>query len=234
MVKPIDFYKKSVSELTDKEIVFIHLCGTSIMLKEFPLHSTIAITMRSVNANLQNIYTRQISPIISLFAILEQLGNIYYNSEIEQSNKTNPIYNCVRNFAGEVQISDKDIDILVALRNGLFHEISYATKSRSLKDKVERYYFFEIKDDTDFFIKHSDQEWDGDLKNVKKEIVTFISRPRFRDFVQNCMNNAESLFEDDKLKLKCKDGADEILYKHLLIHSYSSDLNSFVRSKMNN
>lgn len=218
MINAMKLYKKNVDELSEDEIIFIHLNNNHVQMNDKPLHSTLAITLRGVNATWNNIYQRTLIPLVSLFAVLEQLGNAYDNSNIIQDNKTNPIYRCIKNLAIDLQISLREIDALIAFRNLLFHEISIAGSSRSIEDKRLKYFYFNTSDSTSYLIKHPEIEWNGDYNELSPKNTTIISRERLKDLAEHCVLAAEELRKEKQLKIKGE--VKEFLYKYLIVHKY--------------
>jgi hypothetical protein len=152
------FVKKNSFELSIDELAYVHLdlVHGNVHLKNCILHSNIYDLLENLTASFNNFSTQQYTPLFISFSILDQIGAIY-----ERKDKfvvyTNGIKKALSLF-GPTDISVDDINLLVSLRNGLFHNGSLVNVSQN---NQPIHSLFRMTQDGDELLTHSIKPWDG-------------------------------------------------------------------------
>jgi hypothetical protein len=116
-------------------------------------------------------------------------------------------------FFGDVDERDEVIKVLYALRNGLVHNISLASKN---PNKPNDNYYFRYSDEITGIYQAAINSWTGNYSDLDtEEHVTLISPKNLKVFVDKCISTANSLNNEDKLEIRLEGGCQELFYCYL-------------------
>lgn len=200
-------------ELTLEEMIYVHLDLHSVYLKDRILISTLSVIHRNINSVMEREYSKTLMPILSMLAILDQLGVCYNRKDKLEPNLGNGIKRCLYYF-GEFNESDEIIDTLYALRNGLMHNISLSSYNRNSGQS----YYFVFDNNLQTVYKKADLAWDGSyesLDGTNGEYSTSISVPNLKKLVDNCINKASKLNESANLELRLQSGIKQLYFDYI-------------------
>lgn len=207
-----DYYRqKSTSQLSMEELANIHLDINSKRhcLDDGNISSNIYDLNEAINAGFNNLRTEQYVPLLACFAILDQIGSIY-----QRTDKKNRYKNGIKKalyFYSDFT-SPEDLEALVTLRHGLFHNGSLTCINQSTKTKV----FFRMIKNSNKIFTPSKKPWDGIYHNEMCDYITFIDLKELHKKTKEVLIECRRLLLDGKLHIKISSPR-ELFYKYLFL-----------------
>lgn len=221
-MKGMDIYKyfkeKIISDLTVEELSFIHLdlnSATHSLKEPHYVSSNLYDLVETVSASFLNRRTRIYVPIMTCFAILDQIGSIY---SLKNSTSTyqNGIKRALSIFSS---INDeKDLNSLVTLRHGLLHNGSLININYNIATNV----IFRMKQDLNQLLKHPNTKWDGIFHDTLTDYITYINLKELQDLTIEIINKCKEELLNDNLEISINDEK-EFFYKYLFIGERQED-----------
>lgn len=203
------FKSKTLPELTINELVFIYLNTFHGFetLSNCRVYSSLYDLLENTRSSFGRENTRIYTPLLSCFAIIDQLGSIFENPAL-QTNYQNGILRFLTQFS---RFNDNEIKALNSLRNGLYHDGSLTSISRfSNRPHV----VFRLKSDMEEIIRLPQVSWDGMYYNELTSYLSFINTKKLFFYVEEIIRSIKELFIQGNLQLKITDPK-EFYYKFL-------------------
>jgi hypothetical protein len=181
------FFGKSIAELTLEELAFIHLDinqGSRAIKDGYFLSSNLYDLVETLSASFSNRRTRIYVPLMTEFAILDQVGCLYGNKSTPTKYQ-NGIKNAFDIFSS---FNDRDdLESLVTLRHGLLHSGSLVNTNRNTGTNVA----FRMKQDTGQVLTNPQQPWDGVYHDDLTSYLTFVDLKELQkltiSIIEKCM-----------------------------------------------
>lgn len=212
-----DYFKtRSLSDLDVEELAYIHLDGLHgrATLSNCTVYSSLYDLMETAQSSFNNRRTRTYTPLLSCFAILDQIGGAYGSSS--KSTKFGAGIKVALSLFGSY--SDDNIEKLYALRNGLYHDGSLLNVSRYGNANV----IFRLSPDATTTITPPAVEWDGIYHDSLNSYVTKINTKKFKEDVEAIVRRCSSELLDGTLIMKISDPR-EFFYKFLFAMDWNSE-----------
>ncbi len=206
-----DYFKnRSLHDLDVSELAYAHLDRVhgKVILGNGTVYSSLYDLMETAQSSFNNSRTRIYTPLLSCFAILDQIGGAYA-STIKSTNYKSGIKAALDLFG---TYSKAEIEKLYALRNGLYHDGSLMSISLYGNAKT----VFRLSPEAEKTITHPPVEWDGLYHDSLSQYITKINTKKFKEDVEAIVNNCSSQLLNGTLKMKINDPR-EFFYKFLFI-----------------
>ncbi|MGP9672628.1 hypothetical protein ACT3S9_15785 [Pseudoalteromonas sp. AOP31-A2-14] len=205
-----DYFRgKQLNELGVEELAYIHLNLLHIRtpLKDFYVSSSLRELEQTLTASFGNKRTKQYVPLMTSFAILDQLGSLYSIADAN-CNFQNGIKKAL---ATLTHIRDRDdIESLVTLRNGLLHDGSLI--SHNVYRDIDVIYRMTVGSGK--VITPPKKVWDGIYRDSLSEYVTLIDLKELQAVVLKAIKLCAEHLENSTLIINCTDEK-EFFYKYL-------------------
>ncbi|HHA1932536.1 hypothetical protein ACLEYI_21995 [Enterobacter ludwigii] len=174
-----NFYQnKDIENLNIYELAYVHLStitSKTKLLKCF-LSSSLYDLRETLIASFNNTRTNQYVPLMTSFAILDQLGELY-TPPGKSSKKQNGIKRCLEM---NTSLTKNDIESLVSLRNGLLHNGSLVCEAQNSKQTNVVYRLSKTEPN---LIKHSTIIWDGVYRDEMKDYISIVNLLKMKELV---------------------------------------------------
>lgn len=213
---------KHLVDLTKDELAFIHLKApkSGFEIYEGIIKSGLPILIQEINHVKCNIYSKNLVPIISSFAILDQLGYCYKRNDIPEYSNSNAsgvkkalYYLC--DFFDE----SADIQALNAFKKGLMHNGSLLSRGRG---KNACHYSFIYDENLTVVIEQASAAWDGDFSHLQHpSMLTKVNPAKIIELAQNAVYKAGELLEAGNIEVVIRE-----------IEMYYTFLNCLQRAKI--
>lgn len=205
-----DYFRgKQLNELGVEELAYIHLnvLSQKTTLKDFAVSSSLRELEQTLAASFGNIRTKQYVPLMTSFAILDQLGSLYsivgVNCDFQNGIK--------KALATLTEIRDRDdIESLVTLRNGLLHDGSLVSHNNYRDIDV----IYKMVVGSGKVITPPKKVWDGVYRDSLTEYVTLIDLKELQTVVLKAIKLCADHLENSTLVINCTDEK-EFFYKYL-------------------
>lgn len=209
------FRKKALADLDISELAYIHLdrLHGKMVLSNCIVYSSLYDLLETAQSSFYKDRTRIYTPLLSCFAILDQIGGVYGSRSKCTAYKAG-IKAALDLFGG---CSKVDIEKLYALRNGLYHDGSLLSISKNGNTNV----IFRLSQTSTNTITPASSEWTGVYEDVLDPFVTKINTKKFQEDVEAIVRKCSSELLNGTLKIKINDTR-EFFYKFL----FSMDLES--------
>lgn len=193
---------RNLVDLTKNELAFIHLNASTsgFHIHEGVIKSGLPILIQEINHVKCNIYSKNLVPIISSFAILDQLGYCYKRNDMPEYSNSNAsgVKKALYYFCGFPDESD-DVKALNAFRNGLMHNGSLLSRGRG---KNASHYSFVYDESLTEVIEQAHVVWDGDFSHLKRpSMLTKVNPIKIIELAQNAVHKAGELLEAGNLEV---------------------------------
>jgi hypothetical protein len=169
--------------LGEKETVETHVLGTPPVDARAPgyiYHSVLNHALREMNSASARRNSRFIVPLLTAFAILDQIGECYGLHSRIANQPTGSIKRALHHFApASERVDPSEAHALYVFRNGLMHDASFSSYDRS----KSRWWVFRILNDVDRLSVPPREMWDGKPENISERTITWINAERLVDFV---------------------------------------------------
>ncbi|EPL0394243.1 hypothetical protein QCJ66_000903 [Enterobacter ludwigii] len=174
-----NFYQnKDIENLNIYELAYVHLStitSKTKLLKCF-LSSSLYDLRETLIASFNNTRTNQYVPLMTSFAILDQLGELY-TPPGKSSKKQNGIKRCLEM---NTSLTKNDIESLVSLRNGLLHNGSLVCEAQNSKQTNVVYRLSKTEPN---LIKHSTIIWNGVYRDEMKDYISIVNLLKMKELV---------------------------------------------------
>lgn len=134
--------------------------------------------------------------IINYLLILDLIGTAFKIKNFT-TTKSNNIYKCLKQLSS---LNDKEINVIIALRNSLAHNYSLVNIPHDVKQK-DRYHHFSLINDYSDNLVSNDNQWEGNysVKNTKNE--TQIGIENLYDEVEKVILNLKHRAKENSVSL---------------------------------
>lgn len=201
------FIKKDLDELSVKELAYTHLeYYQSTPLKNCRITSCLHELRETLSASFINRRTNQYVPLMISFAILDQIGCLYH-VENQESSFSNGIKRALSSFS---TFPASDLDTLVTLRHGLFHDGSLLSINKNTGTNV----LFRMVKESGRVITQPKQVWDGIYRDRLSDYVTLVDLKELQRLVLSVVDNCKVRLLADELAISITDPK-EFYYKFL-------------------
>lgn len=208
------FRSKKLEELDISDLAYIHL-GTSFektVLENCIISSSLYYLINTVRASFNTDRTRIYSPLLSLFAILDQIGGIY-GSTLSHTPRQNGIKVALATFS---KYKETEIQKLYSLRNGLYHDGSLVNIGKHNNTNV----IFRLSHEKPNTITNPPIEWDGTYHDSLDQYITTINIDSFKDDIEEIIKKCREELLNGTLTIKISSKR-EFFYKFLFITTYT-------------
>jgi hypothetical protein len=202
-------FKRRLSELGISEVATAHLSGDpKSYTSDFILYSTLIGIKQEMNHSKCYTNSQKFLPLLSGFAILDQIGNCYRNKRLPAFNnpKSSGILKSLYYFCG-FGMGDDDSLALYQFRNGMMHGASLASQ-----DRKGNYHIFRYTDDRRQIVSRAPEGWDGTETGLNKDVFNWINVSLFCQMINKAIINATELLQSGDL--------DFLISKEELLHKY--------------
>lgn len=203
------FASKKVEELNVAELAYIHLNDTtdSLRLKNYRLTSSLHDLRDTLTASFSNSRTNQYVPLMTSFAMLDQMGALY-TPKGKTSKKKNGIKRCLEL---NTNLSSCDINSLVSLRNGLLHNGSLLCQAEYAG---QTNVIYRLTKQGSQLITHPKHQWDGFYHDDLNDYLSIINLTMLRDLVFKIHKDNFNLLISGNLNVEISDPK-EFYFKYL-------------------
>lgn len=203
------FTDKNLDDLNVSELAYIHLYTTtdSIKIKNYDLSSSLKDLRETLSASFNNYRTNQYVPLMTSFAMLDQMGTLY-TPKGKSSKKKNGIKRCLEL---NTSLQPNDIESLVSLRNGLLHNGSLLCEAQ-YANQPNVIYRLTKKNNT--LITHPKHTWDGKFHDNLNDYLSTIDLILLRNLVFKIHDDIFNLLINNDLKIETNNPK-ELFFKYL-------------------
>ena len=206
---------KKYSELTAFDAAFIHLSQVPFFeLKGCRIASTLWEMQLELNAVSARARTSGHSPYLLGFALLEQIGRVYYSLNTTAPAQTQQNVANALHYFNNIHVGSNESKALIAFRNILSHRACLA--GTTIKGDS---YIFRFDKTQDSLFKFPSTAWDGSNEDFLEGKVTWINPKLFKDMVGITIKNLRQLIQNDPDNLGIRLDVNEIKQSHLYILS---------------
>ncbi|HGX4465254.1 TPA: hypothetical protein ACNEXA_002580 [Escherichia coli] len=205
-----DFFSmKNLDELNTDELAYVHLynIANSIELKNCYLSSSLHDLRETLSASFNNNRTNQYVPLMTSFAMMDQMGTLY-TPKGKSSNKKNGIKRCLEL---NTNLPSNDIESLVSLRNGLLHNGSLLCEAQHVK---QTNVIYRLTKKNNILITHPKITWDGVFHDNLNDYTSTIDLIKLRDLVFEIHDKLFNLLILNDLKIEISN-TKELYFKYL-------------------
>ncbi|WP_046667366.1 hypothetical protein [Neorhizobium galegae] len=209
---------KEFADLSGDEICWLHLSRGRHFTKDHQILSTLQEaegTMRHTN---QFNHSKIFAPLLSSFAIWDQLGSCYADSrrpsygESQSFKKGLFHFGLQRSSAGGGRPTAAEIDHLYMLRNGVVHDAAFTSHSRD----ETKWYIFRYDESIPSVVKLPTTPWDGQVSNISAATTTLVNRDRLVEMTSHGIEIVLDLLTNHRSDLAVLKNKAEIITKYLL------------------
>jgi len=146
--------------------------------------------------------------VINYLLILDMIGEIFVTSPL--NNRTNSIYRALKSFSN---ITDNEIDVVIALRNSLAHNYSLANIPKHKKLINKQQHIFTLNYDPNIaLVQFPKKVWNGNLSNRDK-YMTQVGVQQLSNVVERVYFNLGKMARKNLLSIFLKNGVKELKYR---------------------
>ncbi|MBD2629751.1 hypothetical protein [Trichormus variabilis] len=217
------FYKK-LSELTDSEIINIHL-SRNASTKDFKLISTLKTLEEEMRQSSGLDKFKSFLPFMAAFAILDQIGKCYENSEKKESmakikingDTPNAILKALYYF-GDIE-DEQTLNEIRIFRNSIVHDASLFIVEKNKINEINEYYCFRYSDnnETSNLINSAEEKWDGNFDSISPKNVTIVNRKVLINKTSDIIRKLSKINESNELKISLPDKEKELINRYFLM-----------------
>lgn len=203
------FSGKKLEELTIEELAYIHLkpAPGRVTLKNCHLSSGLYNLIETLNVSFNNNRTNQYVPLMTSFAILDQLGALY-SLKNKNSRFGNGIKKCLDCFSS---LTDLEIENLYSLRNGVLHDGSLTNIARQPNGaKV----IFRLNKNAQSMITHPKVPWDGVYRDKLVDSTSHLNLKLFKDMILRIYTDHFNELKSGNLLISST-SPEQLYYKYL-------------------
>ncbi|HHQ4314438.1 TPA: hypothetical protein ACSP7Z_005161, partial [Serratia fonticola] len=168
----------NLHDLNIEELAYLHLKNLTgrFSLKNCRVASSLFDLSETLTASFNNNRTNQYVPLMTSFAILDQLGKLY-SPKNTTSTYNNGIKRALNLFS---TLTKEDIESLVSLRNSLLHDGSLVSKSQHSNGSDVLY---RLTKNGQELITHPIKAWDGSFDDDLSQHTSIVNLCLLRDLV---------------------------------------------------
>ncbi|WP_185822553.1 hypothetical protein [Xanthomonas sp. GW] len=202
------FKSKALEDLDVSELAYAHLnrLNGKVHLSNCIVSSSLYDLIETAQSSFNNNRTRIYTPLLSCFAILDQIGGAYGN----HSNSTQYQAGIKVALATFSKYDKDEIEKLYSLRNGLYHDGSLVNISKNGNAKV----VFRLSPEASSTITHPTTEWDGIYHDSVTQYITKINTRKFKEDIEDIIERCATELLNGTLTIKISDPR-EFFYKFL-------------------
>lgn len=199
---------KNLEQLTIQELNVIHLQYRDevVSVNGRYLTSCLHDLTQTLSASFINRRTAQYVPLMTSFAILDQIGSLYH-IQGQNPNATNGIKRALQSFTA---MNADEIEDLVTLRHGLFHDGSLTSRNQYTGTDV----IFRMATETNVVIQRPAVAWNGVYDDDLTNHITLINLKQFQSLVLTVLDKCLNELEQGRLSCTISD-CREFYYKFL-------------------
>jgi hypothetical protein len=202
---------RNTFQLSLEEMAYIHLDVDSqwCCLANGKMSSSLRDLLQTVSTAFNNIRTKQYVPLLACFSVLDQIGGVY-----ERTDKTSTYCNGIKKALDLFSSFNlpSDLDFLVTLRHGLFHDGSLTYVNAHTDTKT----FVRMGIGTGRLLTPSKIPWDGVYHDDMSDYVTKIDLKEFQELTSGVVSACRRHLLDGQLRIKAGSPR-ELLYKYLFV-----------------
>lgn len=204
------FKNKKLEDLDVPELAYIHLdmMHGRVSLENCTVYSSLYDLIGTARASFNNVRTRIYTPLLSCFAILDQIGGAYGSTQ-KSTDYGAGVKVALETFGN---YSKDEIEKLYALRNGLYHDGSLLNVSKNGKAKV----IFRLSPNAEKTLTQPENEWDGVYHDEINNYITLINTKMFKDDVEKIIAQCARELLNGSLTMKINQPK-EFFYKFLFV-----------------
>jgi hypothetical protein len=201
-------FDKKLSELTDSEIINIHL-SRKTLTKDFELISTLKTLEGEMQQSSGLEKFKSFLPFLAAFAILDQIGKCYENSEKKESmakikintDTPNAILKALYYF-GDIE-DEQTLNEIRIFRNSIVHDASLFTVDKNKIKKIKEYYYFRYSDnnETSNLINSAEEKWDGNFDSISPKNMTIVNRKFLINKTSDIIRKLSKINESNELEI---------------------------------
>lgn len=202
---------KNLDDLTIEELAYVHLDsfpGNQI-LKNGRLSTCLYDLLETVSASFNNVRTKQYVPLLGCFSILDQIGGTYGRLD-KSTTYRNGIKRALDLYSSFNNPSD--IEALVTLRHGIFHDGSLVCINKNTSTKV----LFRMVVNSGKLLTPPVTVWDGVYRDVMNDYVTKIDLKELQKLTGAVINECRDVLVSGNSNIAMSDPK-ELFYKYLFI-----------------
>lgn len=207
-----DYYRsKLLSELTLQELAYAHLeiVPGRFILKNGVLSSCLNDLLETGTASFNNVRTSQYVPLLAYFSILDQIGGIYNRTD-KACSFTNGIKRALSQYSSINKGSD--LEMLVTLRHGIFHDGSLVYKNSNTGTNVA----FRMNVNSDDLLTPAKTQWDGIYHDDMSDYVTKINLKKLQAVANAVVKECKDSLINGTTDVKTSSPR-EFYYKYLFL-----------------
>jgi hypothetical protein len=153
--------------------------------------------------------------IINYLLILDMIGEIFKIKGFRTSKKSK-IYFALKQFGGD--ISDKEIDAIIALRNSLAHNYGLINIPRQEERETKLHKFSLLNGENSFLINFPDTPWNGEFSNKEDANSTEISVSKLIELIEEIHKELIRQIEANNVELRFSKGKEELNSRFTIRH----------------
>lgn len=190
---------KNLEQLTIEELNVIHLQyrDSVVSIEGRYLTSSLHDLAQVLSASFINRRTAQYVPLMTSFAILDQIGSLYHIQGNNPEAK-NGIKRALQSFT---KMTPDEIEDLVTLRHSLFHDGSLTSRNKNTGTNV----IFRMNTDADFVVKRPAVAWNGIYDDDLTAHTTLINLKEFQCLVLGILDKCLAELEQGRLQCSISD-----------------------------
>jgi hypothetical protein len=206
-----DLSAKRLQSLMLDDIVYCHLSSRQPeRTKDFRVTSCLEGIEHEMRQSRGIQLTSNYAPLLAGFAILDQIGSCYR----DKSKPHHPIggasiHRALYYFMSLAPMSD-EVKALYALRNGLVHDASLTSRTKS-----GDWYIFRYDREMAASIKLAKRPWDGSSGDLGDDTLTLVNPRYFTDQISLALSKLRECYIDRRSDLDVLMSATDILHKYL-------------------
>ncbi|MDB9436448.1 hypothetical protein PN450_06445 [Dolichospermum lemmermannii CS-548] len=220
-------FDKKLSELTNSEIINIHL-SRNASTKDFKLISTLKTLEEEMRQSSGLDKFKSFLPFMAAFAILDQIGKCYKNSEEKENHAKTKGYSSIQKalyYFGDIE-DDQTLRELCLFRNGIIHDASlfFSEKIKREGDNEKKdyycyYYCFRYSDDDkrQNLIDFPEEKWDGNFDSISPKNITNINRRVLLNKTSDIIRKLSKINESNELKISLPEKEKELIKRYFLM-----------------
>ncbi|MBD2571407.1 hypothetical protein H6G59_26725 [Anabaena lutea FACHB-196] len=212
-------FDKKLSELTDSEIINIHL-SRKTLTKDFELISTLKTLESEMqqSSGLDNF--KSFLPFLAAFAILDQIGGCYKcykNSEEKENHAKEKKYKSFQKalyYFGDIE-DEQTLNEIRIFRNSIVHDACLFF----FEQKKNEYYCFRYSDnnETSNLINSAEEKWDGNYDSINPKNMTIVNRKLLINKTSDIIRKLSKINESNELKISLPDKEKELIKRYFLM-----------------
>jgi len=212
-------FDKKLSELTDSEIINIHL-SRKTLTKDFELISTLKTLEGEMQQSSGLDKFKSFLPFLAAFAILDQIGGCYKcykNSEEKENHAKEKKYKSFQKalyYFGDIE-DEQTLNAIRIFRNVIVHDACLFF----FDENKDYYYCFRYSDDDKRpnLIDFPEEKWDGNFESISSKNITSINRRALLNKTSDIIRKLSEINELNELKISLPGEKKELINRYFLM-----------------